>query len=306
MNLEKSAARTFRFNFKLICQFFILFTLTFSEKAEVQNPTLDSNHSESALSASQHNSTVAAQHLSALGGHFGAKDPQSGDRILGGYVNELATSAAGRQAENWLNLLGGSSRVTLGSVMGSAENEIAADVLLPIFDNQHHFLAFSQVGFRRYDKRTVLNLGLGGRYFTPGWMTGGNVFFDNDITGQNRRWGIGLEWWRDNLRVSANSYMRLSDWQQSRVYDDYDERPANGLDLEVSGWLPTYPALGAKLKYEKYFGENVALFSRDKLARNPQAWGLSLNWTPVPLITFELGHRVGGETRDSSVGFMVN
>ncbi|OAT14621.1 invasin [Buttiauxella noackiae ATCC 51607] len=42
--------------------------------------------------------------------------------------------------------------------------------------------------------------------FRGQWMYGTNVFFDNDITGHNRRVGIGAEAWTNYLRFSANSY----------------------------------------------------------------------------------------------------
>ncbi|MBI6548319.1 inverse autotransporter beta domain-containing protein [Xenorhabdus sp. VLS] len=46
-----------------------------------------------------------------------------------------------------------------------------------------------------------------------------------------------IEAWRDNLKLSANLYQRLSGWKASRQVTDYDVRPANGWDVRVEGGL---------------------------------------------------------------------
>ncbi|WP_314154871.1 inverse autotransporter beta domain-containing protein, partial [Rouxiella badensis] len=273
-----------------------------AELPTLQQPAMSQNEQATRES----HEALAAQHLSALGGQFGSLESQSGDKLLSGYAQGVATGLAGQQAENWLNLMGGSSRVSLGSSFGASESEIAADVLIPFIDDKQKHLMFSQWGIRRIDGRQTLNLGLGSRYFGDQWMTGGNLFFDNDLTGKNRRWGAGVEWWRDNLRLSANGYFRISSWHPSRDLVEYDERPANGWDLEASGWLPVYPSLGAKVKYEKYYGNNIALFGRETLQSNPEAMSLGASWTPVPLLTFELGHRFGAQGNNSTIGMMMN
>jgi adhesin/invasin len=273
-----------------------------AELPTLQQPAMSQNEQATRES----HEALAAQHLSALGGQFGSLESQSGDKLLSGYAQGVATGPAGHPAEHSLQLLGGSSRVSLGSSFGASESEIAADVLIPFIDDKQKHLMFSQWGIRRIDGRQTLNLGLGSRYFGDQWMTGGNLFFDNDLTGKNRRWGAGVEWWRDNLRLSANGYFRISSWHPSRDLVEYDERPANGWDLEASGWLPVYPSLGAKVKYEKYYGNNVALFGRETLHSNPEAMSLGASWTPVPLLTFELGHRFGAQGNNSTIGMMMN
>ncbi len=100
-------------------------------------------------------------------------------------------------------------------------------------------------------------------------MLGYNVFIDQDFSGDNTRLGIGGEYWRDYFKSSVNGYFRMSGWHESYNKKDYDERPANGFDIRFNGYLPSYPALGAKLMYEQYYGDNVALFNSDKLQSNP-------------------------------------
>ncbi|EEZ1932768.1 intimin type gamma, partial [Escherichia coli] len=55
----------------------------------------------------------------------------------------------------------------------------------------------------------------------------------------------------------------------------------------------SYPALGAKLIYEQYYGDNVALFNSDKLQSNPGAATVGVNYTPIPLVTMGIDYRHG-------------
>ncbi|MFV8147699.1 inverse autotransporter beta domain-containing protein, partial [Enterobacter cloacae complex sp.6722787] len=98
--------------------------------------------------------------------------------------------------------------------------------------------------------RIETNLGLGTRWYGENQMIGGNSFFDYDISRKHSRLGLGVEYRRDFLKLSANSYHRLSGWRNSRDLADYSTRPANGWDLRAEGWLPIYPHIGGKLTYE--------------------------------------------------------
>ncbi|MDA6076758.1 inverse autotransporter beta domain-containing protein [Edwardsiella anguillarum] len=124
-------------------------------------------------------------------------------------------------------------------------------------------------------------------------MVGYNTFIDQDISGNNSRLGVGIEYWRDYLKTSLNTYFRLSGWHQSYDQSDYYERPANGFDLRVNAYLPSYPALGTKLIFEQYYGNNVALFDRDSKQSNPSAFTMGVNYTPIPLVTFGADYRLG-------------
>ncbi|HBR1537000.1 TPA: inverse autotransporter beta domain-containing protein [Klebsiella pneumoniae] len=63
------------------------------------------------------------------------------------------------------------------------------------------------------------------------------------------------------MRLSANSYARLSGWRDDKRLTDYQSRPANGWDIRTEAWLPAYPQLGGKLNFEQYYGNEVALVS---------------------------------------------
>jgi adhesin/invasin len=76
------------------------------------------------------------------------------------------SSMAGKQAESLLSKFGGSSRVSLGGSKDFNQLNYAADVLVPVWDSRQDFLLFSQLGGRRIDDRTTVNVGFGGRYFT--------------------------------------------------------------------------------------------------------------------------------------------
>lgn len=182
-------------------------------------------------------------------------------------VRSKATDTANSSVQEWLSQFGTASvKLNLDSQNSLDGSEI--DWLAPVYDNKTN-LFFTQLGARNRDGRNTINMGLGARTLTGNWMLGINSFYDDDITGHNRRVGLGLEAWRDYLKISTNGYFRLSNWHQSRDFDDYNERPANGFDIRTQAYLPGYPQLGGKLMYEKYFGDSVALIDKDTRSKNP-------------------------------------
>ncbi|WP_052905582.1 intimin type epsilon [Escherichia coli] len=229
----------------------------------------------------------AAQQAASLGSQLQSRS------LNGDYAKDTALGIAGNQASSqlqaWLQHYG-TAEVNLQS--GNNFDGSSLDFLLPFYDSEK-MLAFGQVGARYIDSRFTANLGAGQRFFLPENMLGYNVFIDQDFSGDNTRLGIGGEYWRDYFKSSVNGYFRMSGWHESYNKKDYDERPANGFDIRFNGYLPSYPALGARLMYEQYYGDNVALFNADKLQSNPGAATVGVNYTPVPLVTMGVDYRHG-------------
>ncbi|MCQ6068024.1 inverse autotransporter beta domain-containing protein [Escherichia coli] len=199
------------------------------------------------------------------------------------YLNQFGTAKAQLSVDSDFSLKGSS-----------------LDVLLPLYNTPKNVL-FTQLGMRDNDGRFTTNVGLGHRHFMDnGWMLGYNVFYDVDWRNTNRRYGIGVEAWRDYLKVSANGYKRLSDWRQSPTVTDYDERPADGWDIRAEGWLPAYPQLGGKLVYEQYYGNEVALFGESERQKNPHAITAGITYTPFPLLTAGVDYRRGKNGADDT------
>ncbi|WP_312213382.1 Ig-like domain-containing protein [Pseudescherichia sp.] len=210
-----------------------------------------------------------------------------------------ATGYAASSVQEWLNQFG-TARVQLNVDDNGNWDDSAFDFLAPLYDNQKSVL-FSQMGLRSPDDRVTGNLGLGVRtFYLKEWMLGGNVFFDDDFTGKNRRVSFGSEAWTDYLKLAANVYMGTTEWHSSRDFDDYNEKPADGFDVRAEGYLPVYPQLGVKAMYEQYYGDDVALFDTDHLQSNPSAVTLGINYTPVPLITAGVDYKRGQDSMDET------
>lgn len=226
---------------------------------------------------------------------------KSGKQML----RSVATNELNGSAEKWLNRFG-TARVQLNFGEHEKFNNSSADLLLPLYDNNNAIL-FTQLGMRNKDSRNTLNLGAGVRTFHNNWMYGMNTFLDNDVTGTNRRVGLGAEAWTDYLKLSANNYFGITDWHQSRDFTGYNERPADGYDVRAEAYLPSYPQIGGKMVYEKYRGENVALFGKDNQQKNPYAMTVGMNYTPIPLFTTGIEHRSGkGGKKENSVNVQIN
>ncbi|AUP77057.1 hypothetical protein CWS02_24330 [Enterobacter sp. EA-1] len=75
-------------------------------------------------------------------------------------------------------------------------------------------------------------------------------------------WGLGGEV-GTGYEARRECVLPLTAWHPSSLdsMNMYDERPAKGVDMRLEGWLPSLPQLGAKVKYERYFGKHIALRS---------------------------------------------
>ncbi|OUF04852.1 hypothetical protein AZ021_004517, partial [Enterobacter ludwigii] len=203
----------------------------------------------------------------------------------------ITTGEAGGALQQWLSHFG-TARVQLDADKNFSLKNSQFDLLMPLYD-QDNEMVFSQGSLHRTDSRSQANLGAGWRHFTPTYMLGGNMFGDYDLSRDHARMGVGVEYWRDFLRLSINSYMRLTGWKDSPDLADYQEQPANGWDVRAQAWVPSLPQLGGKLTYEQYYGKEVALFGVDSRQRNPHAITAGINYTPVPLITLGAEQRQG-------------
>ncbi|MFD3235194.1 inverse autotransporter adhesin IatC [Escherichia coli] len=273
---------------------------------EIDVPLINSNSPE-------------ARNLKAMQMELDGKDPQmqvaevaqqSGTLLARDMDSEQAASmargwvasSASAQATDWLSRWG-TARVSLGVDEDFSLKSSSFEFLHPWYETPDN-LVFSQHTLHRTDDRTQTNHGIGWRYFTPSWMSGVNMFIDHDLTRYHTRTGIGVEYWRDYLKLSGNGYLRLSNWRSAPELDhDYEARPANGWDLRAEGWLPAWPQLGGKLVYEQYYGDEVALFGKDERQNDPHAITAGLSYTPVPLISFSAEQRQGKQgENDTRIG----
>lgn len=154
------------------------------------------------------------------------------------------------------------------------------------FMQQEEQLLFLQGGWLRQQQRNLLSAGLGWRYFPEtDWGVGSNLFYDQDITRQHSRIGLGAEAWWQSLTLSANGYLPASSWRTAPDLKGYQERPAKGYDLTLKGYLPMLPHLGASVRYAHYLGDEVALSDSKHRQQNPKQWRWGIDVTPIPLLT---------------------
>ncbi|OUJ67111.1 invasin domain 3-containing protein [Escherichia coli] len=181
------------------------------------------------------------------------------------FITGMATAKANQEIQEWLGKYG-TARVKLNVDKDFSLKDSSLEMLYPIYDTPTNML-FTQGAIHRTDDRTQSNIGFGWRHFSGNdWMAGVNTFIDHDLSRSHTRIGVGAEYWRDYLKLSANGYIRASGWKKSPDIEDYQERPANGWDIRAEGYLPAWPQLGASLMYEQYYGDEVGLFGKDMSA----------------------------------------
>ncbi|MGL5758668.1 inverse autotransporter beta domain-containing protein, partial [Plesiomonas sp.] len=222
-------------------------------------------------------------------------------------LRSAAVSQANQSVSEWLKQYG-TARVSVNVDSDFNLTNSDADLLLSLKDTPDTF-SFSQLGLRHKDDRTTVNAGLGQRHFNAQDkdMLGYNLFLDHEIEAGHTRMGLGAEYWRDFLKLSANGYMRLSSWKNSAKLKGYNERAANGFDMRAEAYLPAHPQLGGKLKYEKYFGKEVALSDANNRQKDPHATTASIHYTPIPLVTAAIDHtKEKGKARDTKLNLELN
>lgn len=254
------------------------------------------------------NASVLSSKDDASSGATAGQLKSLGQAMQSGRLNGIAAQqASGLAVQSVEQLLRqyGTARVEIGTDSRIKPHTGSLDLLVPLYSSESNLL-FTQNGIRNVDGQFTGNFGLGHRYFTDDWMIGYNAFYDQNFSRGHKRIGSGVEAWRDYLKLSGNGYYRLSDWRNSQDVVDYDARPANGFDVRTEAWLPFYPAIGARLSYEKYYGNEVALFGKDKRQNNPQALTAGINWTPVPLVSLTAEHKKSGGQSETLFGLQFN
>ncbi|MFA3763133.1 inverse autotransporter beta domain-containing protein [Yersinia sp. 2466 StPb PI] len=274
----------------------------FAEKMASKPPSPDDKKNQIEQFWQRNKAPSLADDISSFGAKVRPNNTE-GDAL--GMARSAINGKVNDAARQWLNQFG-TARLQLNIDNDFHLDGSSLDMLLPLY-NQPKNMLFTQLGVRNKDSRNTLNVGLGARIWLGEWMVGMNSFYDYDWTGKNRRMSMGLEAWRDYLKLSANNYFRLTDWHESRDFEDYNERPANGFDVRAEAYLPAYPQLGGRLIYEKYRGNQVALFGKDNLQKNPYAVTLGINYTPINLVTIGVDHRQGkGSANDTNISLQVN
>lgn len=225
-----------------------------------------------------------------------ARERDAGGSDFKTFLSGQAGSKASSFFQDWLKRYVSTAKVELSGGDGFKAGSL--DVLVPFSDTQE-WLIFGQAGIRRGNQltpsyRTTVNLGAGARYFAPNnWMYGANTFYDVDASRGHQRFGVGAEAWTDYLKLSANGYLRSSDWKDSPDVRDYMERPADGWDIRAQGYLPNYPQLGGNVMFEQYYGDQVGLFGATNRQKDPSALTVGFTFTPFPMLTFGVDHRRG-------------
>lgn len=148
---------------------------------------------------------------------------------------------------------------------------------------------FTQSRITQLADNVQSNTGIGCRWRRAGWNFGYNLFYDTLFNGAGKRGSAGMEVQGDYLALNMNYYFPLSAhaWRDpaSVTY-----RPAPGFDLRGQGFLPFFHHLSGILSYQRYRGAAVDFLHNGSTMHNPAQLMLSLNYTPVPLVTLSLQH----------------
>ncbi|WP_413740466.1 YchO/YchP family invasin [Sodalis sp. RH14] len=251
------------------------------------------------------NESETEKKLATLAKQLAEANNDASDRSWRSYLVEQAKEKVltqlQQQSESMLQPLGYSSISLDVSPQGDLAGS-SGQLLLPLWDNPNRALTFSQVGVQGSAQGAVANIGLGQRWNAGRWQVGYNLFYDQFLAHDSlRRGAVGAEASGDYLSLSTNFYYPLSAMKAEQNSARFLRQTAGGYDLTTRGYLPFYRQLGASVKYERYYGDNVDLFDSGNYRNDPAAFAFGVNYTPVPLMTLTASHTQGdsGESQDN-------
>ena len=169
------------------------------------------------------------------------------------------------------------------------------DYLFPLYESKRQ-LFFTQFGYRRWDTRHLVNVGLGYRKLTGDFLWGINAFLDKDLSLIHRRVSLGMEIGEKHMLGYINYYFPVNDWKSVKASEDYmlEAKPAEGWDFGLKITLPELPYFIFTTEYFRWYGQNVDFlggFNDHVSTRNfldltadPHGINLILEYRPIPLI----------------------
>ncbi|MGY3572571.1 inverse autotransporter beta domain-containing protein [Vibrio paucivorans] len=162
----------------------------------------------------------------------------------------------------------------------------------PLYDNEKEAyllqISYQLNGSGQFMGRDFFNLGLGYRLSSGEYVYGVNAFFDHDVDRKHNRASVGAELFSTYIDLSSNYYFPLSDWKSSPDKAFYLERAAQGVDLFVKGYLPSYPALSTTLGAAMYFGDEVDPLGQGVFVKDPYEYSIELGYRPSSLLSFDV------------------
>jgi LysM repeat protein len=165
-----------------------------------------------------------------------------------------------------------------------------------------------QLGARHQYQRAYGDIGLVLRHLLANnsYMIGGNAFIDTDFTGGNTRYGLGAEFFGPYMKSSINVYQRITGWRVSPFNFMREERIANGYDLNLTGYLPSWPSISVTGTYFQYFGDQVDVIHNGVFLKNPNGYQAMFAWKPMPLYQANIGFVQSSGQTQSTLGIGLN
>ncbi len=160
-----------------------------------------------------------AKHFAEMAKKFGEASMSDNGLTTGEQARMFAISKIGNefshQLENWLSPWGNANIDLLVDKEGNFTGS-KGSWFVPLQDNER-YLTWNQYSVTRRENDLVGNVGLGQRWRVGSWLLGYNSFYDKVLSESLARGSIGAEAWGEYLRLSANYYHPLGDWQLREI-----------------------------------------------------------------------------------------
>ncbi len=232
-------------------------------------------------------------------------------------INSNAEKYITKETERWLSQYGTVNiDVEMDQFLTLKSGEI--DLLVPFFSKGNGKISstwFIQPGMlfnqaSNFDGRDFVHIGLGYRKKDVDSFFGMNAFYDYDLTREHQRGSLGGEYGRQYFKLTSNYYFPLNGWKESPNRFNsigsgvlLDERPAQGIDFNFTGYLPQVPWISLETTYQQFFGENVEMSNGNTPMANPFVVSGALNFQPISLLSLKTGYTIEkGGKEEATIG----
>ena len=232
-------------------------------------------------------------------------------------INSNAEKYITKETERWLSQYGTVNiDVEMDQFLALKSGEI--DLLVPFFSKGNGKISstwFIQPGMlfnqaSNFDGRDFVHIGLGYRKKDVDSFFGMNAFYDYDLTREHQRGSVGGEYGRQYFKLTSNYYFPLNGWKESPNRFNsigngvlLDERPAQGVDFNFTGYLPQIPWISLETTFQQFFGENVEMSNGNTPMANPFVVSGALNFQPVSLLSLKTGYTLEkGGKEEATIG----
>ena len=222
---------------------------------------------------------IGATVVTSFSGSLIADDIESIKNTVSNKAASLTTSFAEETIESMFER----TEVSIDAFEGSKPTFRILTVQPISESNDLRDTTFWQGSLSHNDSRETVNLGIGYRRLSEDekWLSGVNLFYDQEFPYNHKRASIGAELRSSALEINANKYYALT--KSLTGENGVSERALDGFEIELGAQIPYIPGTKVYAKKFKWDGEDGGTDLKGK------TYSLNVDKDILPNLSLEAG-----------------